>query len=218
MEIRAVRLAALLLCGVASLPVVTACGGSAPSYVTAAYRNDPQEDVRPAETSREALSFLRADEVPRFGAIVTDARGFTLYRFDRDPSSPPASTCAEECAREWPPVPADAPMLAHGIHQSLVGKIRRPDGVWQATLADQPLYRYSGDNVPGDVNGQGRDGDWFAITPSGTKARAAGPAAAARLGEAAPAASSKRTNTTQTTTHSAAVVAVHTGDAGPAGR
>jgi len=33
---------------------------------------------------------------------------------------------------------------------------------------DWPLYRFAGDHAPGDVNGQGSGGVWFAMAPDGT--------------------------------------------------
>ncbi|MFD0656310.1 COG4315 family predicted lipoprotein [Thermocatellispora tengchongensis] len=36
-----------------------------------------------------------------------------------------------------------------------------------------PLYRYRGDTNPGDINGHGLGGEWYAVTPSGLKAPSA---------------------------------------------
>ncbi|WP_081617699.1 hypothetical protein [Amycolatopsis methanolica] len=51
----------------------------------------------------------------------------------------------------------------------LAGVLVRPDGVRQLTLGGWPLYRYVNDTAPGQVNGQGVDGTWFVIAPSGVK-------------------------------------------------
>jgi hypothetical protein len=37
----------------------------------------------------------------------------------------------------------------------------------QLTYDGWPLYRYSGDAKPGEANGQGVGGVWFAMTPEG---------------------------------------------------
>ncbi len=42
------------------------------------------------------------------------------------------------------------------------------------TYAGFPLYRYSGDKKAGEVNGQGFEGDWHAVTSAGTLAKASG--------------------------------------------
>ena len=41
------------------------------------------------------------------------------------------------------------------------------DGVQQATVDGRPLYYFSGDGMPGDVNGHGVGGVWFAVRPNG---------------------------------------------------
>jgi predicted lipoprotein with Yx(FWY)xxD motif len=75
----------------------------------------------------------------------------------------------------WPPaVASSVTPSAQGIDPSLVGTIMRPGGVEQLTLAGWPLYRYSPDGGPGQTNGQGVDGLWFAATPQGGKAGVAG--------------------------------------------
>ncbi len=38
-----------------------------------------------------------------------------------------------------------------------------------------PLYRYSSDAAPGDVNGQGCYGIWYVLTPAGTALHKRGP-------------------------------------------
>jgi predicted lipoprotein with Yx(FWY)xxD motif len=103
----------------------------------------------------------------RFGPIVMDSSGQTLYAYKDD--TPTSSACtAEWCLQDWPPVlvkqlPADIP----GISGRL-GLLRRPDGTVQLTLGDHPLYRFAGDQRPGDLRGQGIGGDWSAVTPEGT--------------------------------------------------
>ena len=48
------------------------------------------------------------------------------------------------------------------------GTIKRPDGTTQLTFDGMPLYTYSGDSAAGQANGQGVQGVWFAVTPSGS--------------------------------------------------
>ena len=48
-----------------------------------------------------------------------------------------------------------------------LGTITRPDGGTQVTYEGRPLYLYSGDQNPGEASGQGIQGVWFAMTPSG---------------------------------------------------
>lgn len=103
------------------------------------------------------------------GDTVTDVTGFTLYTFTKDPVDPPASQCTGECTRNWPPVliQAGGRVFVDGMKSDDIAAIRRPDGGVQVTIGGRPAYRFSGDTVPGDLNGHGADGVWFAFSPDG---------------------------------------------------
>jgi predicted lipoprotein with Yx(FWY)xxD motif len=103
------------------------------------------------------------------GTIVTDSKGKTVYLYTKDTASPSTSNCSGQCAQNWPPVPASGGAV-QGIDKSLVGSVTRADGTKQMTLNGWPLYEFAGDSASGDVNGQGKGGVWFAVTPSGAKA------------------------------------------------
>ncbi|MCX4993633.1 SCO0930 family lipoprotein [Streptomyces sp. NBC_00568] len=102
---------------------------------------------------------------PKIGPIVTDATGFTLYRFTKDTQEPLASACEGDCATLWPPVPAKDASLPQGLEPTLLGSLKRPDGIAQLTVAGIPVYRYAKDTKPGQANGQGVGGTWFASLP-----------------------------------------------------
>ncbi|MGW3598407.1 SCO0930 family lipoprotein [Streptomyces sp. NPDC005167] len=114
----------------------------------------------------------------KLGKVLTDSEGFTLYRFDKDTASPPKSNCEGDCAKIWPVVPAGNVTAAAGTDDALIGKVTRADGTQQLTIAGWPMYRYAKDAKPGDANGQGVGGTWFASAPDGKKAavNADGPA------------------------------------------
>ncbi|MDI3389203.1 SCO0930 family lipoprotein [Streptomyces sp. B-S-A8] len=109
----------------------------------------------------------------KFGEVLTDSAGFTLYRFDRDTAKPSKSACAGECAETWPVVAADGAKAAPGVDPALVGSVTREDGTEQLTVAGWPMYRYAADEKPGDAKGQGVGGTWHAAAPDGKKATAA---------------------------------------------
>ncbi|MFI8521287.1 SCO0930 family lipoprotein [Streptomyces sp. NPDC085481] len=113
------------------------------------------------------------------GPVVTDGAGFTLYRFDKDTAKPSTSACSGGCAKTWPPVPAGSTRPG-GVDAAKVGSLVRADGVKQLTIAGWPVYRFAKDTAPGQTNGQGVGGTWFAVTPDGKKAGVGQP------GEAAP--------------------------------
>ncbi|MFB8076986.1 SCO0930 family lipoprotein [Streptomyces sp. NPDC056013] len=103
------------------------------------------------------------------GPLVADAEGFTLYRFDKDTADPSSSACAGDCAKTWPPVPASAAEPG-GVDAARTGSVKRVDGTEQLTIAGWPVYRFAKDTAPGQTNGQGVGGTWFAVTPDGGKA------------------------------------------------
>lgn len=113
---------------------------------------------------------LSSVKTAKLGTVVVDARGNILYRYEKDSAKPPRATCVGACVKKWPPVLAGDELSTKGVDESLVGKVRRPDGRWQLTLAGWPLYRYVADRRTGEARGQNRDGVWFAVAPDGTKA------------------------------------------------
>ncbi len=101
--------------------------------------------------------------------MVTDSLGLTLYRFDQDTEQPPKSNCDGDCAKTWPPVPADDAEAGEGIDKALLGSVTRADGTKQLTVGGWPAYRYAKDVNAGDVKGQGVGGKWYALAPDGKK-------------------------------------------------
>jgi predicted lipoprotein with Yx(FWY)xxD motif len=108
------------------------------------------------------------------GVVVTDGDGKPIYRYDRDGTKPPTSACTGDCTQQWPPVVLSGnnqPEL-DGVDPALVGTLRRPDGQRQLTLAGWPLYRHTGDDGGlGSTYGNGLDKAWYAISPSGDRAK-----------------------------------------------
>ncbi len=98
------------------------------------------------------------------GQILTTADGMTLYLFTPDGSGP--STCTGGCATAWPPFTEEA-VAGEGLDSLLLGTVTRDDGSLQVTYGGHPLYLFSGDAAPGDVNGQGSGGVWFAVNAAG---------------------------------------------------
>ncbi|MFG2934879.1 hypothetical protein [Streptomyces sp. NPDC048282] len=107
------------------------------------------------------------------GSIVTDDQGLTLYRYDKDEPNPSKWTCSGACTKTWIPVIVQDSVRTTGVEKSLLGTVHR-NGRTQLTLSGWPLYRYVGDTAAGQVNGQGKDGAWYAVTPSGQKSAATG--------------------------------------------
>lgn len=132
-----------------------------------------QTEPAPAETNPAGgywPASVQATQNPRLGHIVTDGEGFTLYRFDDDTASPSVTTCYDDCATNWPPVLTRNKIVYTGIDRELLGTTTREDGSLQVTLGGWPLYRFSGDTAPGQINGEAVGGVWFTAAPDGKKA------------------------------------------------
>ena len=154
--------------------LLTACGGASGSATSAPPTASSSGSAAAAASSGSGLdTALHATTNSSLGPIVVDGAGRTLYRFDKDSASPPASNCEGACAKLWPPVLVGAQISLTGVNRTLLGTIKRADGTVQLTLHGWPLYRYAGDSAPGDVNGEGIGGIWFAVRPTGAKALSA---------------------------------------------
>jgi predicted lipoprotein with Yx(FWY)xxD motif len=103
------------------------------------------------------------------GTVLVDARGRTLYLFDKDKRG--KSACYGACAAYWPPLLSSAkPRQGKGVRASLLGLTTRTDGKRQVTYAGHPLYRFIGDKQAGQTTGEGLTdfgAAWDAIAASG---------------------------------------------------
>ena len=99
-------------------------------------------------------------------SVLTNARGYTLYRFAPDTQG--KSTCYGTCAAYWPPV-TGTPIAGTGVTGKL-GTVGRTGGGTQVTYNGHPLYTYVGDAAPGQDTGNGinlNGGNWYEIPVSG---------------------------------------------------
>lgn len=104
-------------------------------------------------------------------AHLVDSRGDTLYVFAADKGD--KSSCNGSCASFWPPVKAGTQVRVSGGGKATakVGTTTRSDGSKQLTYAGHPLYRYAGDQAPGQDKGQGKNingGLWWIVAPNGS--------------------------------------------------
>ena len=132
---------------VAVLPIaLAACGGSSSGDNNGGGAKSPVSSAQKAKVGR----------------VIVDAEGRTLYRFTAEAQGRPV--CTGACVKTWPPATvADA----HGL-PAHVATVKRPDGGgMQLTYDGHPLYRYAGDKSAGDANGEGVDGQWYAVKAGG---------------------------------------------------
>ena len=132
----------------ALLAGLAACGNEAPQQVA--------QQETPA---RAEVKVAQSD----LGPILVDQTGRTLYAFTKDENK--SSACDADCIAVWPALTAESKVDAKdGADVQLVSRL---DESSQAVYGKWPLYYYVGDQVAGDVNGQGVDDEWFAIAADG---------------------------------------------------
>ena len=85
---------------------------------------------------------------------MTDAKGMTLYTFDRDSGG--KSACNGPCATNWPPLMATGDAKDSGDWTV----VTRDDGGKQYAYKGKPLYTWSKDAKPGDKTGDGVNNVW----------------------------------------------------------
>ena len=99
------------------------------------------------------------------GPILVNAEGMTLYAFLNDTEG--ESTCTGDCLANWPA----AVIGEHDtsvLDPALWSTVENPEAGAMLKIGDWPLYTFTPDAAPGDVNGQGVGEVWYAVAPDGT--------------------------------------------------
>ena len=143
---------------------IAAAALSAAALIAAAFGDT--SSASPPHASKGALVALRNTAL---GNVLVDARGHTLYLFDKDKHG--RSACYGACATYWPPLFSTAkPRPGRGVHASLLGVTKRTNGKRQVTYAGHPLYTFIADKKAGQTTGEGLNNfgaAWDAIAASG---------------------------------------------------
>ena len=153
--------------------LLAACGGSSSHSTTgtqAPSTQAPAASPTTASGNAAAASATGPTVVlvsnSKFGQILADAKGMTLYTDTGDTAT--KSACTGGCLQVWPPLllPAGrtAPVAGPGL--TGLGTFMGPDGV-QVTYHGKPLYTFASDTRPGEVTGQGvvdSAGTWHVAT------------------------------------------------------
>ncbi|MDX6701493.1 MAG: hypothetical protein QOF26_1719 [Baekduia sp.] len=130
--------------------------------LSAVGRSPPNKGSRAAADRAPSITVRRT----RLGRILVTPKGRTLYLFLQDGTR---SSCFSSCARVWPPVLVSGrPRAGAGIDARKLKTVpRRHSRLRQLTYAGHPLYTTVADERPGQTEGQGWQGTWFVISPSG---------------------------------------------------
>jgi predicted lipoprotein with Yx(FWY)xxD motif len=151
-----------LLAGLAL--ALAACDGGQPTPSGSVPGSEAPASPSPAAPAESQAAVAAAES--SLGQTLVDAEGRTLYAFTKDKGG--KSACYGDCEATWPALTVQgSPEAGDGVQASLLATTDRDDGSAQVTYKGMPLYLFSGDQQPGDTNGQGVGGVWFAVTPDG---------------------------------------------------
>jgi predicted lipoprotein with Yx(FWY)xxD motif len=109
-----------------------------------------------------SLSAQAQDTIPlkKSNGVLVDAKGMTVYTFDKDAANSGKSVCTGKCAENWPAVPAGnaTPPAPYSV-------VTREDGSKQLAYKGKPLYTFAKDKKPGDKSGDKlMNNNWHAVT------------------------------------------------------
>ncbi len=149
------------------LAIVAAFGAAALVAATAQAGSSARTHAR----ASGALVTLRKTAL---GSVLVDARGRTLYLFEKDHNG--MSMCNTACVAYWPPfVSHGTPRAGTGVKQSLLTLARAHNGMRQVLYAGHPLYTFVGDKRAGQAAGEGLNNfgaGWYIVAASGRKVEA----------------------------------------------
>jgi predicted lipoprotein with Yx(FWY)xxD motif len=157
------RFRSLTLVGVALALFAAACGGGTNSVSSSA--KTTTTTTSGAAASGTAVTVMLADS--KYGKILVDANGMTLYEHDGDTAT--NVTCTGGCATAWPPLTiTGTPHAGAGLDAS---KLATVNGT-QVVYGGHPLYRFASDQTAGAITGEGVGG-FFVLGADGQKITAA---------------------------------------------
>lgn len=102
------------------------------------------------------------------GEVLTDASGMTLYLYASDEGT--TSKVPDAVLDAWPPIEATGtPTAGEGLDAAKLTTATQANGQDWVAYNGHLLYRFTGDQAPGDVAGQGLGGVWFVLSSTGEK-------------------------------------------------
>ena len=114
---------------------------------------------------------ITLETTKKFGKILANAKGFTVYAYSKDTSGHEQCQNVSSCTQLWPPVITKGkPVAGPGVHQSKLGTIKLKNGKLQVTYNGHPLYTYIADGGPHQtfyVNKFQSGGKWPAVNAAG---------------------------------------------------
>jgi predicted lipoprotein with Yx(FWY)xxD motif len=150
---------AILLGLVPAAAIAAACGSSSTTSST-------NTTKAPTGTSSSTQAAVQTANNSKFGSILVDSQGRTLYTLTNNNAAVP---CSSACQAIWPPALLLAGQQPAGSGVSNVAAVSGSTGQ-QVAYKSLPLYRFSGDVTSGATNGDGLNtfgGIWHVVKTSG---------------------------------------------------
>ena len=151
---------------------LAACGSSGSTGATSTSSGSSGSTSTSGSASAPEIA---AKNVPGFGMVLVNGDGRVLYLLTSEKGGKITCTDDNGCTKVWPdtelPSGVTAAKAGSGIQTSLLGTVKDAKGSLYVTYGGYPLYTYSGDSAPGDVNGEGITsfgGTWYVIGVSGS--------------------------------------------------
>src|SRR5664279_4550866 len=104
--------------------------------------------VATAATTRSNGVTVRGASTSKFGTVLVDTSGMTLYRFTPDSKGVNTCTSVAACNKFWPRLLVRGtarPTAGSGASSALAGTIKQPRGLTQVTYGGFPVYLFAGD-------------------------------------------------------------------------
>jgi predicted lipoprotein with Yx(FWY)xxD motif len=138
-----------LAAGVAVLAPASASTAKSPAAASTA-------KARALPSTKKTEIVVRTEKTRKYGTILVDTKGFTLYTYAKDTKD--HSRVTGELLSFWPALVVRAGVTPVGKHVSGIGFFTRSNGQHQVTDHGKPLYLFVSDTKPGQVTGQGVSG------------------------------------------------------------
>jgi predicted lipoprotein with Yx(FWY)xxD motif len=159
---------ALAVAPLAAVMLISACGSDNGGGQAASGYGGTNASATTSSARAAARVGLRTTKL---GRILVDARGRTLYLFEKDRHA--RSSCSGACARDWPPLLTKGkPRAGKGVSAAKLKTTRRSNGKLQVVYNGHPLYRFAADTKAGQTGGQGLDAygaEWYVMNRAGHK-------------------------------------------------
>jgi len=106
-----------------------------------------------------ATAYAQSPATKGADGTLTDAKGMTLYVFDKDAAGSGKSACNGPCAAAWPPLMATGDAKPSGEWSV----VTRDDGAKQWAYKGKPVYLWSKDAKAGDRTGDNFNNAWHVV-------------------------------------------------------